>query len=456
MGFYAYAAIKAEIWQSNQTTMPLNKMPVFLLPGILGCGVYELAALVESLKKLNPDRTFYVYNDPIFEDLIRDGVPVNTAEATNDSVTSAATVNDLDSYARNILAEMRRCLPSGPMPYLLFGFSFGGALAAKIANILQTEGADMRVFIVDSPTREATQAYFAAQTPVIELLNIFFHLGNLIGFTLNTNLLSDQLDKLQKLPLDECIDEIANALELREDLSEHDRKAVFLQRDYLIEQVKQKLNYLLHDKSPELAVNNGEIKKITCLITRELEGKFGAAGGWQKYNVNYINKHDLANKTHLELIASATTDSLAAAITQKINDIHRIELAIHQLNSLAPLGVPLETLHEFRERILSHSPQPGSPSGNESADSDEECEKFSSQKASVVDTEDSETEESCEKPGEEKSKNPSVKRKRGRDNDSEHNYGGRLFCNQWNVNKKTHPKSSGFSASCPNLLKINH
>ncbi len=368
MGFYAYPSNRAPTGRhSNNTRMPITQIPLFLFPGILGSGSYEFASLIKSLKELYPERTIYVYNDPIFSIAPEGAIKVVTDE-DNSVVVNEDEPTNFASFAEQITQEMFQCMPSGPMPFILCGYSFGGALAAKIAAHLQKEGCDIRLFIIDAPTPEMTQSYFKARLPINDLVAIVKRAGKLSGFKLDQQSL--ELDKLSRATLEECIDHLVRSLRICPGRDEGEAEE---QLNYLINLVKRNLIYLLEDPGLELKLAmDDEENKITCLITKELESKYGPTAGWSKYNPQYITDARLLEENHQDLIAAKNCPALVETFASVC------AISAHQIicNQLMPLGyIDPGLLLDLRRTMQSRSPRMSSPitsPGNESADSDDE------------------------------------------------------------------------------------
>ena len=374
MGFQVYSIKEPKTWRKNSTKIPIDRIPIFLFPGILGAGTAEFSELVKSLLKLHPNRSIYVYNDPIYQ--VKEQNQQEDEEENSIVITEAEPL-DLETFAQNVINEMRTCLPLGPMPFILGGYSFGGALAAKITSILQKDGYDARLLIIDAPTPAATQAYFKSKLPVSDLIAIMQYVCKLSGFTFNP----DELDihALESMDLNECIDTIAKAFKLTS--GDHDE--AFQISNYLIELVKRNLGYLLNDSSLELMIEKEEEEEentasrenqnLVCLITQKLASNYGSMAGWEKYHPQLITDAVLLQQDHSALIAPENCDALAAAFGPLLQ-VNPLQLVRNALRELHHLGISESEVNNAVKKIFANKRKPVTP-GDESADSDDERRK---------------------------------------------------------------------------------
>jgi hypothetical protein len=118
-----------------------SNVPLFFIPGIFGRGEFE--HVIKNLRKENEIRDFFVF----FHSSHIEGLLDEKASS-------------LSEYADAIAQNLKEHLP--PLsPVILFGYSFGGTLAALVAEKLALEKIPVFPYIMDGLTPELAMKHFS-------------------------------------------------------------------------------------------------------------------------------------------------------------------------------------------------------------------------------------------------------------------------------------------------------
>ena len=237
-----------------------EQYPVFILSDVTGdpSGVQSLAEQLH--KELDKKSQIYIWND---------SVPFHGKRT-------------LDRYAEEIKNEMIKILPEGP--YYLAGYSFGGSLANLIAQKLSEEQRPVSLFIIDSPSIEASQGYLFKENNVHasqDLISIFNYAAYLVSHHTNTRyqpLLcrEEDINELSRLPITKQLEELTN-LVVKSAQSQEIQKTF---EDYT-GVISQNLLSLLSHPCPAAIY---PLDRMGLITTQENNSKYGSplAKSWAK------------------------------------------------------------------------------------------------------------------------------------------------------------------------------
>ncbi len=290
-----------------------DNIPIFLIPGILGCG--DIGSIASALAELNPDRPIYLWEDP----------GLNTWN-------NVANFKSLEAQARDIGREIMHIHGSSKIPPVLVGFSSGCPIATLTAQLFHANGVTPFLYVIDGATRALTYENFTRRDkkPLVikDLILIIETIAKRAGIENPPRLPNDtisivnntmQIEERAKKYSEFLCDLIKKCLS---DTEFHDFKQNFDQQFRVV--YRNLRNMRLKPDAKTAALIQKPLPYLTAFLTQELLDKYPHAplAGWSQETENLvvINNECLSKATHLDLVShEGLINFIAEAIIEKLN-----------------------------------------------------------------------------------------------------------------------------------------
>ncbi|HSW71003.1 MAG TPA: thioesterase domain-containing protein, partial [Gammaproteobacteria bacterium] len=264
-----------------------------LIPDITGDCIALLQLANQLLEARGKKSETYVWNDP----------------------QPSEVGKSLDTYAEKIKEEIIKLLPAGPC--FISGYSFGGSLAALVAQKLKNEEREAALFVIDAPSIEASQSYLRSSNNLSatrDLLEIFKHATYMACWyarldTKNICMPDFSQEELEKLSQITSIEEQVFLLQERFlSLAQKEEDLDYLLSNYLAV-VSQNLLSLAHY---ETKADIQPLKRVGLVLSEESKNKynFDVPNSWSSYSEEQeIDVLEPADSTHLSLVKDKETST---------------------------------------------------------------------------------------------------------------------------------------------------
>ncbi|MBV9575136.1 MAG: hypothetical protein JO149_00760 [Gammaproteobacteria bacterium] len=326
-----------------------KEIPLILLPGLFGNGGV-CKELADQLHAQNPKRPIFIFYNAC---VINKNVKPST--------------KNLQQEIKAMAKELQ-FLPKELYPNLhIAGHSFGCILGAALAQLLQSRGQEVNLFMIDNPSVECMQEFLNRSTcPVSDILNIINYAAKL-ALLAPIQLTEEQLSDFEKLSTLDCFDKIlASVLEFPENKSKKTNIDTF--QSFLSIAKHGLTNIINYDKSLSSTLPN--INAIKILMTKETAEKYNnPQGGWQSYSKNIsmvehtslelTNHHELLNEKNAAILAAVIEDFLDKEMRAKNLKIAKASQAI--IDAIESSGVEnaniLEQIAECLKQRTYNNPK---------------------------------------------------------------------------------------------------